>query len=79
MFIGFKRSKKIEFIRAQCGVQYCFCLTTNILEAETVLFAEGTNILIQAEDGKVLEQKINSTMEVLYNWFDTNELFGDKY
>jgi hypothetical protein len=49
-------------------------LTTNILEAETVLVADDTNILIQAEDGKVLEQKINSTMEVLYNWVDTNGL-----
>ena len=49
-------------------------LTTNILEAETVLFADDTNILIQAEDGKVLEQKIDSTMEVLDNWFDTNGL-----
>jgi hypothetical protein len=39
--------------------------TTNVLEAETVLFADDTNILIQAEDGKVLEQKISSTMEVL--------------
>jgi hypothetical protein len=38
-------------------------LTTNILEAETVLFADDTNMLVQAEDGKVLEQKINSTME----------------
>jgi hypothetical protein len=44
----------------------------NILEAETLLFADNTNILLQAEDGKVLEQKINTTMEVLYNWFDTN-------
>jgi hypothetical protein len=26
------------------------------------------------EDGKISEQKINSTMEVLYNWFDTNGL-----
>jgi hypothetical protein len=49
-------------------------LTTNILEAETVLFVDDTNILIQAEDGKVLEQKVNSTMEVLDNWFDTNGL-----
>ena len=49
-------------------------LTTNILEAETLFFADDTNFLIQAEDGKVLEQKINSTMEVLYNWFVTNGL-----
>jgi hypothetical protein len=49
-------------------------LTTNVLEAEMVLFADDTNILIQAEDGKVLEQKINSTMEVLYNWFDRSGL-----
>jgi hypothetical protein len=49
-------------------------LTTNILEAETVLFVDDTNILIQTENGKVLEQKINSTMEVLYNLFDTNGL-----
>jgi hypothetical protein len=55
---------------------YINYLTTNILEAEAVLFADDTNILIQAEDGKVLEQKIpvSSTMEVLYNWFDTNGL-----
>jgi hypothetical protein len=58
----------------KCLKIYINDLTTNILEAETVLFADNTNILIQAEDGKVLEHKIISTMEVLYNWFDTNGL-----
>jgi hypothetical protein len=49
-------------------------LTRNILDAEVVLFADGTSILIQADDENIMQQKINRTMDALYNWFYTNEL-----
>jgi hypothetical protein len=49
-------------------------LTRNILDAEVVLFVDDTNILIQADDENVMQQKINRTMNTLYNWFYTNGL-----
>jgi hypothetical protein len=49
-------------------------LTRHILEAEVVLFADDTNILIQAEDENVIQLKINRTMNMLYKWFYTNGL-----
>jgi hypothetical protein len=44
------------------------------LDAEVVLFADDTNILIQAEDENGIQWKINRTMNTLYNWFYTNGL-----
>jgi retron-type reverse transcriptase len=49
-------------------------LTRHILDAEVVLFADDTNILIQAEDENGIQLKINRTMNTLYNWFYTNGL-----
>ncbi|GFG28333.1 hypothetical protein Cfor_09086 [Coptotermes formosanus] len=49
-------------------------LTRHILDAEVVLFADDTNILIQAEDKNVIQLKVNRTMNTLYNWFYTNRL-----
>ena len=47
------------------------------MEAETVLFADDTNILIQAEDGNVLEQKIIVQWKFLT--IGLIQMVGDKY
>jgi hypothetical protein len=49
-------------------------ITRNILDAEEVLVADDSNILIQAGDENVMQEKINRTMDALYNWFYTNGL-----
>ena len=49
-------------------------LTRNIFDAEVALLADDTSILIQADDENVMQQKINRTMDTLYNWFYTDQL-----
>jgi hypothetical protein len=49
-------------------------LTRNIFDAEVVLLADDTSILIQADDENVMQQKINRRMDTLYNWFYTDRL-----
>jgi hypothetical protein len=49
-------------------------LIRNIFDAEVILFTDDTNILIQADDENVIQQKINRRMDILYNRFYTNGL-----
>jgi hypothetical protein len=46
----------------------------NIQGARVVLFADDINMLVMAEDGKVLQHKISKAMEELHSWFCTNNL-----
>lgn len=49
-------------------------LPLNIKEARIVLFADDINILVTAEKGHILQQKINKVMNELYEWFNANSL-----
>jgi hypothetical protein len=49
-------------------------LPLNIREARVVLFADDTNILVTAENGQSLQQKIEKVMVELQGWFSANSL-----
>jgi hypothetical protein len=49
-------------------------LPLNIKEERTVLFADDTNVLVTAENGQSLQQKINKFMNELHGWFNANNL-----
>jgi hypothetical protein len=49
-------------------------LPINIQESKIILFADDTNILATAENGQILQQKINRVMNDLHSWFYTNGL-----
>ena len=49
-------------------------LPLNIKEGRIVLFADDINILVTAEKGHILQQKINKVMNQLYGWFNANNL-----
>jgi hypothetical protein len=49
-------------------------LPINIQGARVVLFADDINMLVMAEDEKILQHKINKAMEELHSWFYTNNL-----
>jgi hypothetical protein len=49
-------------------------LPLNIKEARTVLFTDDTNILVTAENGQSLQQRINKVMHELQGWFSANNL-----
>jgi hypothetical protein len=49
-------------------------LPINIQESKIILFADDTNILVTAENGQVLQQKINMVMNDLHSWFYANGL-----
>jgi hypothetical protein len=49
-------------------------LPLNTEEARMALFADDTNILLTAENGHILQQKINRVMKELYGWFKANSL-----
>jgi hypothetical protein len=57
-----------------CRTLYINDLPLNIKEARTVLFADDTNILVTAENGQSLQQKINKVMDELQGWFNANSL-----
>jgi hypothetical protein len=54
--------------------KYINDLPLNIKEAKTVLFADDTNILVTAEKGQSLQQKINKVITELQGWFSANSL-----
>jgi hypothetical protein len=49
-------------------------LPLNIKEERTVLFADDTNILVTAENGESLQQKINKVVDELQRWLNANSL-----
>jgi hypothetical protein len=49
-------------------------LPINIEGARVVLFTDDINMLVTAEDGKILQHKINKAVEELHSWFYTNNL-----
>jgi glutamine amidotransferase-like uncharacterized protein len=52
-------------------------LPLNIKEARIVLFGGNTNILVTAENGHILQQKINKVMNELHGWFNANSYISN--
>jgi hypothetical protein len=49
-------------------------LPLNVQETKMVLFADDTNILVIDKDYKSLQEKTNTVMEQLKNWFSYSNL-----
>jgi hypothetical protein len=47
----------------------------NIKETKIILFADDTNIFIIAENGQILQQRINRVMKEFHSWLYLNSLF----
>jgi hypothetical protein len=63
-----------SFLRPILFLLYINDLPVNIKNTKMILFAGDTNIFITAENGQILQQRINRAMNKFHSWLNVNSL-----